>query len=110
MDWLAIVSLTVGTISILAAIAAITLSVLIHIKTQGVLADIKERAAVIEETVKGTQGKLLEAVTAIAVPPKASEQEMLMQMLGPILASNPELVERLMSAAATERAVPGRRG
>ena len=95
MDWLPTVSLTVGIASIAVAIASIWLSVTTHSNTKDVLAAIDKRAAVIDETVKGTQQKLVETLTNIASPPKPSPEETLMTTLLPLVAANPELLERL---------------
>ena len=95
MDWLPIVSLTVGISSIVVAVASIWLSITTHSNTKDVLAEIDKRAAVIGETVKGTQEKLIDTVTALASPPKASEQEIMLKAFLPLMVSNPEVLERL---------------
>ncbi len=95
-DALPIVSLTVGIFSILLAIASIGLSWWINHATTRVLSDIDKSAAVIDQVVRGTQDKLVDTLSTIAAPPKASQEELLYGMLGPIMANNPALLERLI--------------
>ena len=96
MDWLTVVSLTVGVVSIALAVVAIVVSLWLSNTTTRVLAEIDKRAAVIDEVVRGTQTKLVDTLTTIASPPRATQEEMLYGMLGPLLANNPHLMETLV--------------
>ncbi len=78
MDWVAVVSLTVGGFSILIAAIAIWLSTLNYERTKDVLAEISKQAAVIESTVSETQGKLVDTVTAIARPREETTEDKLL--------------------------------
>lgn len=96
MDWLPIVSLTVGIISIILAGVAIWLSTLNYERTKDVLSEISEKAAVIEGTVSDTQTKLVDTVTAIATPKEETQEEKITQAILPLIVKNPEFLERLM--------------
>ncbi len=98
MEWLAIVSLTVGVISIILAGIAIWLSTLNYERTKDVLAEISKQAAVIEGTVSETQSKLLDTVTAIAKPKEETQEDKLLETLLPEMMKNPELLATLMKA------------
>ena len=96
MDWLPIVSLTVGVISIILAGVAILISTLNYERTKDVLSEISEKAAVIEGTVSDTQTKLVDTVTAIAKPKEETQEEKILQAMLPSMIQNPDLLERLM--------------
>ena len=98
MEWLAIVSLTVGIISIILAGIAIWLSTLNYERTKDVLAKISEKAAVIEGTVSETQGKLLDTVTAMAKPKEETVEDKLIAAFLPMMADNPEIIQTLAKA------------
>ena len=57
MDWVAIVSLTVGCFSIVLAAFAMVISTLNYERTKDVLAEISKQASVIEGTVSETSGQ-----------------------------------------------------
>lgn len=101
MDSVTVGSLVVSVGSTILAIVAIVVSLLMYDRTKGVLAEIRERAAVIEKTVSGTQEKLVDTVTAIARPPKMTQEETL---LNAVLA-NPELLDRLVEVS---KKLPGK--
>ncbi len=61
-------------------------------RTRDTLAEITTKAAVIETTVSGTQEKLVDTITSIARPKEESENEMLMKLIIPMMAQNPELL------------------
>ena len=96
MDGVAIVSLVVGTVSVALALVAIVITAIIYDRTKDVLSDISEKAAVIEETVSGTQAKLVDTVTEIAKPQKETQEEMLMKALLPEMVKDPALMERMI--------------
>ena len=80
MDWVAIVSLTVGCFSIILAVFAMVISTLNYERTKDVLAEISKQAAVIEGTVSETQGKLVDTVTAIAKPKEETQEDKLLEI------------------------------
>ena len=96
MDWLPIVSLTVGVISIILAGVAMVISTLNYERTKDVLSEISEKAAVIEGTVSDTQTKLVDTVTAIAKPNEETPEEKILQAMLPSMIQNPDLLERLI--------------
>ena len=83
MDWLPIVSLTVGVFSIVLAGVAMLISTLNYERTKDVLSEISEKAAVIEGTVSDTQTKLVDTVTAIAKPKEETQEEKILQAMLP---------------------------
>ena len=96
------ISLVVGIVSIVLALVAIWHSIQSERKsvenynrTKEVLAEISQKAAVIEATVSGTQVKLVDTVIAIAKPKEETQEEKMMNLLPNVL-QNPELFERLM--------------
>ena len=110
MDWLPVVSLTVGVFAIVVAFLSIVLSVLIHNSAKDVLAKIDKRVSVTEEIVRGTQTKLVDTLTDIARPPKPTEQEMLLQIMLPAIINNPNLIGQLAELsqqAEKETPTPG---
>ena len=97
------ISLVVGIVSIVLALVAIWHSIQSERKsvenynrTKEVLAEISQKAAVIEATVSGTQVKLVDTVVAIAKPKEETQGEKMMMNLLPSVLQNPELFERLM--------------
>lgn len=103
MDWLPIVSLTVGVVSIIVAVGAIIFSWSTYDRTKSVLAEVDKRAAVIEETVRGTQDKLVDTLTKIAAPPKETAEEKFLATLLPAIASNPDVLKQIMDAAKQQK-------
>ena len=103
MDWLTGVSLTVGVVSIILAVVAIVISILSHWRTKDVLAQISEKAAVIEGTVSETQGKLVDTVTAIAKPREETQEEKLLGAFVSSLASNPKALEQIINMEQRRR-------
>ena len=97
MDWLPIVSLTVGIVSIILAGIAMLISTLNYERTKDVLSEISEKAAVIEGTVSDTQTKLVDTVTAIAKPKEETQEEKMTQAMLPHILNNPELLERVIA-------------
>lgn len=95
MDWLAGVSLTVGVFSIILAAVAIVVSLRTQRSTEKVLAEIDKRAAVIDETVKGTQEKLVDTMTELVKPQRATVEEQLLQQFMAGVFTNPGGVEQL---------------
>ena len=104
MDWVVAVSLTVGGFSILVSTIAILLSTLNYEHTKDVLAKISTQAAVIESTVNETQGKLVDTVTAIARPREETTEDKLMSTFLPLLATNPELLAKIMEISGQQDA------
>ena len=96
MDWVAIVSLTVGCFSIILASVAMVISILNYERTKDVLGEISKQAAVIEGTVSETQGKLVDTVTAIAKPKEETKEDKLLGALLPSMVNNPEFLEQLI--------------
>lgn len=97
---------TLSVVSIVLAVIAIGASVLSewrgrqhYDRTQEVLSDIKEKAAVIDSVVSGTQEKLLGAVTDLVRPQRETQDEMLMRTLLPAIVQNPNLLEQIMKWA-----------
>ena len=103
MDWIAIVSLVVGLASIILAISAIVISLLVYDRTKNVLADISKQAAVIEGTVSETQGKLLDTVTAIAKPREETQQDKLLSAFLPAIMQNPRLLQQMIELGTQRR-------
>ena len=95
MDWISGVSLAVGVMAIVLAIVAIAITALIYDRTKDVLAEIGQKAAVIEKVVTGTQAKLVDTVAEIAKPQKETQEEILMKTLLPAMVEDPSLMERL---------------
>ena len=86
MDIIFAISLITGTTSIVLAIVAIWYSNLAEKKssesyqrTNQVLSDISQKAAVIESTVSTTQEKLVNTITDIATPHRETQEEMFMK-------------------------------
>ena len=96
MDWVAVVSLTVGCFSIILAALAMLISTLNYERTKDVLSEISKQAAVVERTVSETQGKLLDTVTAIAKPKEETQEDKLLGALLPSMMNNPQFLEQLM--------------
>ena len=96
MDWVAIVSLTVGCFSIILAVFAMVISTLNYERTKDVLAEISKQAAVIEGTMSETQGKLVDTVTAIAKPKEETQEDKLLGALLPSMVNNPQFLEQLI--------------
>ena len=107
MDWLSVVSLVAGGASIALAITAIAVSLITYDRTKGVLTEVDKKAAVIEEMVKGTQSKLVEAVIEIAAPAKETAQEKALAEALPELLKNPDGLKQLMEVANTANNMPG---
>ena len=95
-DWIAVVSVTVGVVSIILAAVAIVVSLVTLFLTKGVLAEIKEKASVIEGTVNTTQNKLLDTVTDIARPREETEEDRLKYTLMKTALENPSQLRELM--------------
>ena len=107
MDFTAVV----GIVSIVLAVVAIGSSILSERRsqenfnrTQEALAEVSEKAAVVERAVTTTQDKLLETVTAIAKPRELTEEERSQQMIMPLLEKNPELLRQLVRSAQQPQA------
>ena len=103
MDVPFVVSLVVGSISIVLAVVAIWHSTLSerrstenYIRTKDVLSEISQKSAAIEAVVNNTQGKLVDTVTAIASPKQESQEDIIMKTLLPSILQNPELMNQLM--------------
>ena len=97
-DWLAIVavvSLTVGVMSILVGVASIIFGARTYNATKDVLAEIDKRVGVIEEIVRGVQTKLVDTVTEIAKPQRATMEEQIMQMMLPAMLNNPDGMQQM---------------
>ena len=104
MDITFAISLITGTTSIVLAIVAIWYSNLAEKKssesyqrTNQVLSDISQKAAVIESTVSTTQEKLVNTITDIATPHRETQEEMLMKTFVPAMMENPALIQQLMT-------------
>ena len=107
MDGYFVVTLIVGVVSVVLACVAIWLSrqaerqsVENYNRTKDVLAEISEKAAVIESTVNNTQEKLVDTITEIARPQKESQEEVMLRTLLPAILQQPELLEKLVEAGA----------
>ncbi len=72
-------------------------------RTRDALAEITTKAAVIETTVSGTQEKLVDTITSIAKPKEESENEMLMKLLIPMMAQNPEMLNTLIGLGEKQK-------
>ena len=110
MDVSVVVSLVVGTISVVLALVAIWYayqserkSTANYNSTKDVLAEISEKAAVIQSTVNNTQEKLVDTITEIAKPKQETQEEMLIKTMLPTILQNPEMLERLMRSAEQQR-------
>ena len=106
MDILTAISLIVGVVSVVLALVAIWHSVKSerrstenYDRTKDVLAQISEKAAVIEATVNNTQNKLVDTVTDMARPQRESQEEILLKTLLPEIVKNPQWIEQMMAAA-----------
>ena len=106
MDFSYAFSLVVGVVSIVLALVAISLarqserrSTENYDRTKDILAEISQKAAVIEGTVSNTQEKLVDTVTAIAKPKEETQDEMIAKGLLEGALKNPEILERLMKMA-----------
>ena len=87
-------TIAVSIVSILLAIIAIVVALIVERRTADTLGEITTKVEVIEATVAGAQKQLLDTVTDMAKPPDPGTQFGLALM--PQILSNPELLERLM--------------
>ena len=98
MDAYFVISLVVGVISVVLACAAILYgyqaeqkSAANYNQTKEVLAEISEKAAVIQGTVNTTQQKLVDTITDIAKPQRETQEEILMRTMLPALMGDPQM-------------------
>ena len=110
MEVSVVVSLVVGSVSVVLALVAIWYSHQSERKstanynnTKDVLAEISEKAAVIQSTVNNTQEKLVDTITEIAKPKQETQEEMLMKTMLPAILQNPDMLERLIRGAEQQR-------
>ncbi len=81
---------------------AIVTSLLVYDRSKSVLSDIDKKAAVIEESVSGTQAKLVDTVTEIAKPQKDTVEDKLLESLLPMMVQDPALLTKLMELGKKE--------
>ena len=104
------VSLTAGIVSIVLALVAIwhsiraeRLSAEYYDRTKEVLAEIDKKAAVIDNSVRSTQAKLVDAVIAIANPKDETADERLQSTIYEVVQRRPDLLERILERSAGEK-------
>ena len=105
-----VISLVVGAVSIVLAIVAISYAILSERKstenynrTKDLLAEISEKAAIIQSTVDNTQEKLVDTITEIAKPKHDTQEEILMKTLLPAMLEKPEMLERLITMSERQQ-------
>ena len=120
MEWEAIVSMTVGAMSMLLAAVAIGVALVLYDRTKDVLSQIREQSNLIRDTLTGTQGELLSTVSKIALQKSdnargdnqaedsSSVDDKILAGFMQALAVNPDLLVKAMEIGSKEQSRPNR--